>query len=742
MSFKNSTLLKVVIMGLTPAVLISAVALYIASQSLTTQVFNQLESLREVKKDAVNQYLEGAINQIESLSQSEAVIHAARDLSAAFYDESEIKRHDDEKTSLEDYYQTVFIPELKKKDPHNPDVTASDLTSHLSPVATHLQMQYIVNNSNALDKKQYLNRAKGHSQYHEIHQEIHPFLRDYLERFGYYDIFVIDKQGNVIYSVFKEIDFASSLTKGPSVNGGLAKAYQKVKATAATPKAQLVDFHRYLPSYNSPAGFIASPILLEGESIGALIFQFPIHRLNEIMSQRAGLGETGETYLVGSDGLMRSDSYLDPDSHSVEASFLYPDTGSIATEAFERGLSGESGIGIITDYNGQPVFSAFAPLGFRDLNWIILTEMDEAEALAPVSHLRTLLFWIVGIGGLLVFCSAWRLCDSILKPLGGDPKEISTIALGIAEGNLQFGFKSSCDTSSIYGAMKTMNANLKSLISEIGSAAEQQTAAAEQLTAITQCTSNSIEAQSQKTTLVATAVVEMNAAAKEVSKNTDSTASSAQCAREQVNTSVQEVIRNSDNMRKMADTLNGGQEKIEQLRTNTDAIVDIVQTITGIADQTNLLALNAAIEAARAGEQGRGFTVVSEEVRNLAGHTQKSTEKISTMIDALLNAAEQAGKVMDYSVELAMSISTDSSSTAERLQAAAVAVEEITQKSEQIASASNQQSVTAEDIGNSIHEVSNMTSESTESVTQIASASEELSQLSNRLQQSVMQFKL
>lgn len=743
MSFKFKTFLNMIFIGLVPGIIIASVALYFESKFLGKQVFNQLESLREVKKDAVNQYLERSTNQIESMAHSDVVIHAAENLAEAFNNNAEIYVSVEDKKRLERYYQTVFIPEFEKHESTKSNISVPSLVDPLSPMASYLQLAYIVDNPHKLGKKHDLDRAPGRERYHQIHEEIHPYLHDYLERFGYYDIFIIDTNGNVIYSVFKEIDFAISLTSGPAIKSGLAKAYQKVRTMKKDVlNAQIVDFNQYQPSYNAPAGFMSSPIFSNGENIGALIFQFPIDRLNKIMSQRAGLGETGETYLIGSDALMRSDSFLEPEHHSVEASFRNPDKGHVKTEAYRRGIAGETGIDIITDYNGHSVLSAFSPLGFRDLNWLIITEMDEAEALGPVKKLQIILFSIVALSGILVLYLAWRLCNRVLKPLGGEPQEISSIARGIADGDLQFAFKEACENTSIYGAMGKMNAELKRLIGEIGSASEQQASAAEELTAITQSTSNTLDLQNQKTTLVATAVEEMNATAKDVSQSTDSTAASAMCAREQVYTSTQEVVNNSQNMRKMAETLSGGQEKIDQLRAHTDDIVEIVQTITGIADQTNLLALNAAIEAARAGEQGRGFAVVSEEVRSLAGHTQKATEKISRMIETLLDAAEQASKVMDHSVELAMTLSTESSSTADRLEAAAAAVDDIARRAEQIAAASSQQTVTAADIGSSISEVSDLADQSTESVSQISSASEELSMLSVRLQDTVKLFKL
>jgi len=110
----------------------------------------------------------------------------------------------------------------------------------------------------------------------------------------------------------------------------------------------------------------------------------PIDLLNAIMGERAGLGKTGETYLVGPDKLTRSDSYLDPQGHSVLASFKHPEKGKVQTVAATAALSGETGAEVIIDYNGNPVLSAYTPVEVGDFTWALLAEVDVAEALSPV----------------------------------------------------------------------------------------------------------------------------------------------------------------------------------------------------------------------------------------------------------------------------------------------------------------------------------------------------------------------
>jgi hypothetical protein len=143
------------------------------------------------------------------------------------------------------------------------------------------------------------------------------------------------KSGDIVYSVFKELDFGTSLIDGPYQNTNFAQAFNEAKTLQAGEIA-LQDYQSYTPSYDAPASFAATPIYSEGERIGVMVFQMPLEPINTIMLQRAGMGDSGESYLVGSDRLMRSDSFLAPESHSVSASFRNPSKGSVKTLAVEK----------------------------------------------------------------------------------------------------------------------------------------------------------------------------------------------------------------------------------------------------------------------------------------------------------------------------------------------------------------------------------------------------------------------
>jgi methyl-accepting chemotaxis protein len=169
----------------------------------------------------------------------------------------------------------------------------------VSDTGKALQFTFISDNPNALGEKDKLLKADNSSMYNQIHQKYHSSFRNYLNAFSYYDIFMIDiDSGEVVYSVYKELDFATSLLTGPYKSSGLGVAFNQAK-TLNQGESVLIDFDPYLPSYNSPASFIASPIFVAGKREGVLIFQMPVEKINQIMTydenwQKSGMGVSGE----------------------------------------------------------------------------------------------------------------------------------------------------------------------------------------------------------------------------------------------------------------------------------------------------------------------------------------------------------------------------------------------------------------------------------------------------------------
>ena len=206
--------------------------------------------------------------------------------------------------------------------------------------------------------------------------------------FGYYDVFLIAKDGYVVYTVAKEADLGQNLIESDLNTSGLGEAFKGSEGG----KVYFADFKPYVPSNNEPAAFMAAPVINpQGVFIGSIAIQVPLDQINNIMQERAGMGETGETYLVGSDKLMRSDSFLEPVNHTVAASFANPNKGSIDSDATKAVLAGKTGKDIIIDYNGNPVLSAYTPVKVGDVTWAVIAEIDKAEAYGTVTWLMILM---------------------------------------------------------------------------------------------------------------------------------------------------------------------------------------------------------------------------------------------------------------------------------------------------------------------------------------------------------------
>jgi methyl-accepting chemotaxis protein len=258
---------------------------------------------------------------------------------------------------------------------------------------------YVDENPFPDDQRHLLNDAGDGSGYTALHAERQPVVDEFLEIHRYYDVFMADADGNVVYSYFKEPDFATNLLDGPWSGTGLAAAFRQSVQASHKDYVAFVDFARYEPSGGAPALFTASPAYDDdGVLLGVLAAQISAEEMNEIMMFTEGMGETGETYAVGGDLLMRSDSRFSPESDVL--------TLTADTESVRRALAGGSGVMHTRDYRDEEVIAAYGLLEFEGLRWAIIAEKDRAEILAPAWRLRRTLLVTGAVVVLLVGLAA------------------------------------------------------------------------------------------------------------------------------------------------------------------------------------------------------------------------------------------------------------------------------------------------------------------------------------------------
>ena len=691
-SLKSKLVFQFMLNGILPMLITSIIAYNFASDFLVESKFDKLASIEQLKKSEVQRYFKTIENQVITFSEDKMIVDAAVQLQDAFQsivseNSLDANRISSMKSQIQNYYLNNFASEFRK---HNSDDPGTmELLKGLKPAETALQYYYISNNENPLGSKHLLDKANDSSQYSQIHHSFHPPIRDYLEKFGYYDIFIADaKTGLIVYSVFKEIDFATSLIDGPYSQSGIGKVFQLANSLSDMHSTAFVDYAQYLPSYNAPASFIASPIFHKGKKVAILIFQMPIGTINEIMTATEGMGETGESILIGPDQLPRSDSRIDPENRGVVSAFRKPEVGKISNGEANLALGGKSGVTISENHLGKEAIISYRPVNILGFEWAIISQVEVSEALAPVNKLA----WSMTLIAILsAFCS---------------------IILGVF-------------------VAKYISAPILSIASQLKASSKQVGGAAIDV-------SHSSRQLAELATEQANSITETAASIEEISG--------------MVKNNVEQARKSSDNSKQVMEKADSGNQSMSgliksmgQITESNEKIGALVKVIEEIGDkteiideivfQTKLLSFNASVEAERAGEHGRGFAVVAQEVGNLAQMSGKASLEIASMVkDSLKNAEAITGE----NRKRVESANTLVQSTAKHLNEIAFEAENLFSQSSQIVNSSKEQSEGIIQVNEAMNQLDQTTQLNSETAEKSANSSETMETLASELKDLVV----
>ncbi|MDH3700104.1 MAG: methyl-accepting chemotaxis protein [Alphaproteobacteria bacterium] len=255
--------------------------------------------------------------------------------------------------------------------------------TELENPATKLQSLYIDKNPYPAGDKQVLEAAEDSSLYSAAHRKHHRRLYNFASSRDFYDVYLFDPQGNLIYTVYKERDFATNVLTGPWRDSALAKAFRSARDTPRRGHVSFLDLAKYGPA-GAAVNFIATPMLdRQGRLEGVLAFRVSVTAINEILNAPAGMGKTGETYLVGPDMIMRSDPQRNGERTALRQ--------RVASDAVRNGLNGNSGVVQLTNYRGAAVASAFRPISFQGTSFVVVSEKAMSEILASSNSMAMVL---------------------------------------------------------------------------------------------------------------------------------------------------------------------------------------------------------------------------------------------------------------------------------------------------------------------------------------------------------------
>jgi len=747
-SIRNKVLLSLLALALIPLVVLGVVGYLTARNTLNNEAFRALEAVRELKTNGIARLLNVWRVDVEDVSTDPSAIDGVVRMAAGFRELG----------------------------------------------AERLIRLY--------GGKQEVTDAGDGSDYSVSHFEQSQFYPFYLPIHGYLDVFLVDPAGNVVFTWTKRPVYATNLETGPYRETNLATVFRQLKGAAPEKtflsEAAQVD--------GEVAIFVGSPVYTfdaEGNPLrfeGVLIYQAPFAQVNAIMQETAGLGASGDSYLVGRDGRWRSDSRFEA-RRALGARILSAEMAT-ATPATQRALAGEEGTGVIADYRGVDVLSSWSPLVVEPsaeagTTWALVAETELAEVQAPVARLALFTALVVLAAVILVVAAAFVLAGGLVRQIraigdlfaqigAGNLKarapvvsrdELGTMAVslnsmldntltliqsreerdriqgsirklleevsGVAEGDLSGQAEVTPDvTGAIADSFNVMIAELRRIIGEVRDTTLQVSSSASEIQTTTEHLAQGSEQQALQILDTTAAVDEMAVSVQQVSETSAQAAAVAEQALANARTGADSVGKTISGMSAIRGQVQETARRIKRLGESSQEIGEIVQLIGDIADRTSILALNASIQAAMAGEAGRGFAVVAEEVERLAERSAEATKRIGTLIKSIQGETVEAVSAMEATTREVVAGSTlanDAGRTLGEIEAVSNRLSELIQS---ITLAAKQQARGSESVAKSMGEISEVTQQTSAGTKQAAVAIRNLAELADELRESLDRFRL
>ena len=357
---------------------------------------------------------------------------------------------------------------------------------------------------------------------------------------------------------------------------------------------------------------------------------------------------------------------------------------------------------------------------------------DESEATFKTMRMVSIALLLLGVA--LGSMMGFAIIRSVLRQLGGDPKDVAGVVNVMASGNFSLQPDRLPVTGSLLANTYAMQQQLRGMIATVKEQANHVGDMARNLAASAKQIAANANHEAGEVSSMAAAIEELSVSTTHISDQGASAKRIANDSRSNAEQGAQVVNKTVTGLLATAHEIENASAEVSRLGEDASRISDVVNTIKEIADQTNLLALNAAIEAARAGEQGRGFAVVADEVRKLAERTANATNEINLMSAKIGEVANHALSGMGKVVETTREGVTDAETAQSSIGGIQKSFGEVAKMIDDISVSLAEQNVAANDLAKSTERVAAMSEEN-------AGAAQSLLELANALEGKAAQVK-
>ncbi len=435
-SIQSKLILMLVICTVLAAAIVGGIAYQSGRNLLRNAAVNRLVEVREAQKRTLDAEVTDLRNALVTYTHGTMTQSALREFTSGFDQLANAQITPQMTKAISDYYD-FFARETEKYSGTRLDIAALLPTSNAE---RYLQATYTAKfPTDALAIA--TDDERDGSAWSAANANYQGFFREIVTRFAFEDALLLDGRGNVVYSTYKNTDLGTNIVDGPYNASKLRSAYIEAMSSNKADRVVITDFEFYQPSTMAPTAWMVAPIPATGKAEGVLALQFPITKINKVMTfdkrwDPAGMGDTGETILAGEDFLMRSDSRLfleDPEKYRqmVIDAGTPPDIPDIAIrqggttlvqpvtpDGHKEAQKGLSGTTVTRDYLGRETIQAYAPIGADiGFRWSLVAKIDTNEAFArEAAFARTVVLATTGII-FLVCLLAVILAQVFLRPI-------------------------------------------------------------------------------------------------------------------------------------------------------------------------------------------------------------------------------------------------------------------------------------------------------------------------------------